>query len=200
MGLVRAGALPQAAPPELAAEDAALSRRREAHALGQVPGAEGDLGHRLQIETDPSVRAALFLALVAQGSLAAVEVLAEILHAEDAGLRNGAIDALAALPEQAATVLDRLLADPDPGMRMFGVLLAGDLPLPGIELTLFALLNGEQDPNVCATLLEVLLGRGQPLPATLHAATAHRFRTDPFVQFLLSDAQVLESASPGERS
>lgn len=199
MGLVRAGSLPSAPSADITAEDAALPRRRAAYALGQIPGSEAELGQRLKTETDPSVREALFLALVAQGSPAAVEVLAAILHAEDAGLRNGAIEALVALPGQAEAVLDQLLADPDPGVRMFGVLLAGDLPLPGIEMTLFTVLNGEQDPNVCATLLEVLLGRGQPLPATLHAATAHRFRTDPFVQFLLSDAQVFEGTSPAAR-
>lgn len=190
MGLVRADSRMR----ETGAEDATQARRREAQALGQTPGAAAELGRRLQSETDPAMREVLFRALVAQGDLAAARVLADHLRAADAGLRNSALAALTAMPGPAAEVLGELLHDPDPALRIFGVLLAGDLPLSGIELTLFARLQDETDANVCATLLEVLQGLGQALPGPLRASTAQRFRTDPFVQFLLAQAPTLGGA------
>ena len=191
MGLVRAENRASNAAAEAVFETAAQARRREAQALGQTPGAEAELGQRLLAEPDPSVREALSRALVVRGSLAAAEVLVANLRAEDAGLRNMALAALAAMPEPAAEVLEGLLVDPDPGVRMFGVLLAGDLPLSGIELTLFARLQDETDANVCVTLIEVLQGMGQALPAQLQATTAQRFRGDALVQFLLTDMPML---------
>jgi HEAT repeat protein len=185
MGLVRADAANM--PPETAAQDAPLGRRRAAHQLGQTPGAEAELGNRLEGEADPSVRAALFDALVAQGSIPAAEVLAGFLRAEDAAVRNGALEALIALPGPAEAVLEPLLADPDPGQRMFGALLAGELPLPGIALRLFAQLAEETEVNVCTTLLEVLAELGEPLPSALAATLAQRFGSCPIVHFLLND-------------
>ena len=191
MGLVRAENRINAAAAVAGGETAAETLRREAQALGQTPGAEAELGLRLRTAQDPSVREALSGALVQQGSLAAAEILVALLRAEDAGLRNLALAALVAMPGPAAAVLDGLLADPDPGLRMFGVLLAGDLPLGGIEMTLFARLQEETDANVCATLIEVLQGMGQPLPAQILATTAQRFRGDALVQFLLADMPTL---------
>ena len=195
MGLVRA----ESRMRETGAEDATQARRREAQTLGQTPGAAAELGLRLQAETDAAVREVLFRALVAQGTVAAARVLAAHLRAEDAGLRNSALAALTAMPGPAAEVLEELLQDPDPALRIFGVLLAGDLPLSGIELTLFARLQDETDANVCATLLEVLQGLGQALPTPLRASTAQRFRTDPFVQFLLAQVPTLGDAFAAAR-
>lgn len=187
MGLVRANPLPSPAPSVEAAQDPVALRRRAAHELGQTPGSEIELGAQLREETDASVRAALFRGLIAQDSTAAARMLADILRAEDAALRNGALEALAALPGPSTDLLAELLADPDPGQRMFGVLLAGELPLTGVELHLFDLLLREPDVNVCATGLDVLLSMGQRPPARHVETLAQRFRDAPFVQFLLDE-------------
>lgn len=200
MGLVRAENRSRDAAAASGCETAAQALRREAQALGQTPGAEAELGLRLRTEQDPFVREALAGALVRQGSLAAAEVLVAQLRAEDAALRNLALAALVAMPGPAAALLEGMLGDPDPGMRLFGVLLAGDLPLGGIEMTLFARLQEETDANVCATLIEVLQGLGQSLPVQLLTATAQRFRSDGLVQFLLAEMPTLGDGFSAARS
>lgn len=189
MGLVKAKAAPAAVetatPAELDDADAAL-RRRAATARGDVPGSEPALIGRLVVETEPSVREALLLALVQQGTPAAAEGLARLLEADDPALRNGALESLAALPERAAELLHALGRSADPDVRIFAVLLAGDVPGPGMGDWVARAIDGETDPNVCAAGLEVLLRLGDAGGEAVVDRVAARFRDEPFIQFLCS--------------
>ena len=73
-------------------------RRLAARDLGSFPAAALNLGQALAAESDTSVREALFNSLGQIASDAAVQALLPLLRTEDAGLRNGAIEALAAMP------------------------------------------------------------------------------------------------------
>jgi len=194
MGLLKAAgrapdpAAPASPAPSLADPDPGL-RRRAVQALAQDGDAVDKLLGVLRDETDKSVRQAAFTALAAIGSDAAVDALAGLLADPEAALRNGALEALGAMPAQAAALLDQLGRHEDPDVRSFAVLLAADLPQGEADAWLAALARSEADANVCAHLAEVLGQRGadEEGVAALHAIAA-RFAGSPFLRFAVDTA------------
>lgn len=158
-------------------------RRHAARDLAAFPDAALSLGQALSHETEPSVREALFNSLGHIASDAAVQALLPLLRTEDAGLRNGAIEALAAMPDLVAPCMDRLLLDPDPDVRIFSVNLMGDLRHAQVPHWLQQVLRHESHINVVAAALEVLaeVGSVADLPALRSAR--ERFDSDAFIQF-----------------
>ncbi|MFG6467007.1 HEAT repeat domain-containing protein [Roseateles sp. BYS87W] len=158
-------------------------RRLAARDLAAFPQAALALGRALAVETDASVREALFNSLGQLSSDEAVQALLPLLRTEDAGLRNGAIEALAAMPQVVAPCMDRLLLDPDADVRIFAVNLLGELRHANVPRWLQQVLRHEAHVNVVAASLEVLaeVGSTADLPALV--SVRERFGSDAFIQF-----------------
>ena len=174
-------------PPSLADPDPAV-RRRAVQALCDAPDAVETLAWLLRTEPDNSVRQAAFLALSALDTPEAAASLAGLLAEPDPALRNGALEALAAMPLHAAGLLEPLGRNADPDIRSFAVLIATDLPSEAAGAWLIAMAEREADPNVCAHLAEALGGSGLAGAAAAIAAIADRFPDDAFLRFATETA------------
>jgi HEAT repeat protein len=158
-------------------------RRWAARDLAAHPKAAAALCARLADESDASVRAVLFSSVTHLGGSDVVQAMVQLLRSEDAGLRNGAIEVLASLPDAVAPHIDRLLHDADGDVRIFTVNLLGDLRHPKVPQWLSQVLEHDPAVNVVGAALEVLSEVGLPetLPA-LHAAKK-RFAGDDYIGF-----------------
>jgi HEAT repeat protein len=158
-------------------------RRWAARDLAAEPGATAALCARLTIETDTSVRAVLFSSVSRLGGELVVESLVPLLRSEDPGLRNGAIEVLASLPNEVAPYIEQLLRDSDSDVRIFTVNLLCDLHHPKVIQWLSQVLLRDAAVNVVGAALDVLaeVGSFESLPA-LHAA-AKRFADDAYIGF-----------------
>ena len=158
-------------------------RRRAARDLASHADAALLLGERLGVETEPSVREALFTALTMYPSEAAARTLLALLRTEDARLRNGAIEALAAMPAAVGPHITSLLRDPDSDVRIFTVNLLIDLRHARVAQWLLQVLQEETHVNVVAAAIEVLaeVGTVAELPALRGAR--ERFADDVFIGF-----------------
>lgn len=170
MGLMNAArraefALPLGGParPDIADPDPAI-RRRAVQALGAGGDASDEvietLLRVLRGETGRSVRQAAFFALAAIGSREAARATATLLTEEDPGLRNGALEALGAMPDAATAILEPLGHHADPDVRSFAVLLAADLHRAQSDDWLIAMAAREVDPNVASHLAVALCSTG----------------------------------------
>jgi HEAT repeat protein len=202
-GEARAPAADEAAA--LAGSPDPAERRRAARALASRPGAVPALAAALGPEPDAAVREAILAALATIGGDAAARALIPALRSEDAGLRNGAIEALRAMPGALRPHLPALLADPDSDVRILAAELARSLPPGDATRVLCDMLRAEGHPNACAAALDVLaeVGTADALP-TLHAVSA-RFAADAFVPFAARAAVsriegARSAAGPGTRS
>jgi len=161
----------------------AEQRRWAARDLAAHPQAAPTLGAQLLAERDGSVREALFTSLATHASDEAANALLPLLRSEDAGLRNGAIEALAGMPAAAGPRITALLRDADPDVRIFTVNLLGELKHEQVTRWLAGVLEHDPAVNVVAAAIEVLaeVGGAAQLPALDTAA--RRFADDPFVGF-----------------
>ena len=188
-----ADALREVLPREHARDAAGLSqqlregdteqRRWAARDLAAHTSAAKVLGEQLLRETDPSVREAIFTTLKAQATEAAASVLLPLLRSEDAGLRNGAIEALSSMPQVVAPKVSRLLSDGDPDVRIFTVNLLGELQHPQVPEWLLQVLQQEPTVNVVAAALEVMAEVGSPAHLSALQQVKRRFVDDPFIGF-----------------
>jgi HEAT repeat protein len=163
-------------------------RRHAARALSRDPDAAAALAARLENETEPEVRDALFGSLVEIGGTRIAELVAPLLRSSDAGLRGGAVEALKHLRDFAVPVLDALLGDSDPDVRILAVEVTrawpGKLAVPRLRQVI------EHDPhlNVCGAAVDVAteVGTGE-LVAALSQLPA-RFADEPFLLFAVGVA------------
>lgn len=188
MGLVRAKHSVEAEQGTSAREPARLDDpsaavRREAVAQLGIAGNETQLIDRLMIEEDRQVREAILLTLVRIGTPEVAEALAQLLAHDRPDLRNAALESLAALPLPTAGLLGQLALSADPDVRIFAVLLAGELGWALAGQGLMDRAEDETDANVAAAIAEVLAEIGQPecLEALEHMR--RRFVDEPFVSF-----------------
>lgn len=181
---------PVVSPPRPAQRDAdsAAGRREAARELARLPASADAIGMQLLTETDPSVREALFTGLRQQASGEAAAALVRLLSSEDAGLRNGAIEALAAMPEAVAPRMKALLRDPDPDVRIFAVNLLVELKHPDLVMWLVEALAHEPQVNVVAAAIDVLAEVGGPEHRSLLKSLTARFPDDPFIGFAVDMA------------
>jgi HEAT repeat protein len=161
----------------------ANQRRWAARDLTGEASAVPALGERLLVEADARVREAIFTTLTATSGDAAVNALLPLLRSEDAGLRNGAIEALSAMPEAVGPRMAALLGDVDPDVRIFTVNLMGELRHPQIADWLLRVLAEDAAVNVVAAAIEVLAEAGSPEHVAALQAASRRFAADPFIGF-----------------
>jgi len=182
---------------------AADARRGAAIALGHPAAAEGAeqtvlaaLAEHLLTEPDRYVREAIFAAFGNIGGGAAAGMLGPFLRVDDAGLRNGAVETLRVLREDAVAVVDGLLRDADAEVRFLAVEAIRGWPPELAVPRLRALLDREHHVNVMGAALDVAAAAGDAtlLPA-LTAAQA-RFAGEAFVEFAIAEAINALAARP----
>jgi len=158
-------------------------RRLAVRALAGRPDMAEVLGAHLPDEPDPSVRDAIFDALVQTATPAALGHILRHLRSDDSELRNASVAAAQRLPQLVAPAMEALLCDPDPDLRLFGVRILEDLPHPQVLDWLSAVLWHEPDRNVVAAALDVVAecGTAGMLPAV--AAARDRFADCGFIGF-----------------
>lgn len=196
MPLVRKSTTPVDAPPtgieELQATVASSSpdeRWQAARALIDIPGGIALLGAGLANESDIRVREVIFTGIARTATREGAALLLPLLRSEDASLRSGALDALAAMPAAIlAGRLPELLSDADPDVRLLACELARGLPSHDATGLMVELLERETEPNVCAAAVDVLaeIGGPQALPALQRSA--ERFAFLPFLAFAIEIA------------
>lgn len=158
------------------------NRRWAARDLAQYPATATTLGEALLCERDTSVRTALFTTLAGFATDDAVNALLPLLRSEDAGLRNGAIEALTEMPQAVAPRIQSLLRDSDPDVRIFTVNLLAELRHEHVATWLRQVLQNETAVNVVAAAIEVMTEVGDLQDVPVLRAVGERF-DDPFVGF-----------------
>jgi hypothetical protein len=146
-------------------------------------GAVALLGERLVAEPDPGVRSALLTGLAAVGTAGAVDALLPQLRSDDAALRNGAIEALAAMPEAVAPRIAALLDDADSDVRIFTVNLLADLRHDDVPRWLVEVLRDDAEVNVVAAAIDALAEVGRPIDVPALRAAGARFPGNDYVAF-----------------
>lgn len=169
-------------------DERAVARRWAARDLADFPQACAPLLHRLEKETDASVREVLMTSLTRIGTTEAVRGLIGCLRSEDAALRNAAIESIGELPEAAAVVMDELLSDKDSDVRLFAANILATLPHPKAEDWLIALMAREPHVNVCAAIVDALLEVGTAACRPGLADLLERFPDEPYIRFAVDVA------------
>ena len=195
MPLIRKTIGPVDAPTGgLEALQAALSshhadeRWQAARALVGMPEGLPLLGAALAVEGEARVREVIFTGIARTGTREGAALLLPLLRSDDASLRTGALDALAAMPAVLADTLPSLLHDSDPDVRLLACELARGLPSDEATPLMIDLLERETEPNVCAATVDVLaeIGGPQALPALMRAG--ERFSSSPYLAFAIEIA------------
>lgn len=163
-------------------------RRWAARDLAVHHQAASALGEQLLRETDAAVREALLTSLASQASEAAAGALLPLLRSDDAQLRNGAIEALAGMPQAVGPRIAGLLGDTDVDVRIFTVNLLGELRHPQVLPWLLQVLAREPEVNVVAAAVEVLAEVGSPEHGSALRAAQARFAGDDFIGFAVDMA------------
>ncbi|HEV7371189.1 HEAT repeat domain-containing protein [Arenibaculum sp.] len=167
-------------------------RRRAVRGLGRAldrnPEAAETLTGLLATEPDPTVREAILSSLVGHHDPRTAQALLPLLRSQDAGLRNGASEALQAMPDAVRPHLPGLLADDDPDVRILAADLARGLPAREASALLCDMLDRETHVNACAAAIDVLAETGTPDALGTLRAVAGRFPGEPFLAFAVSVA------------
>jgi len=146
------------------------------------------LAARLESEPEPEVREALFGSIVDIGGPCAADLVARLLRSEDAGLRGGSVEALKGMGEGAIAVLDELLGDPDPDIRLLVVEVTRAWPSPLAVPRLRRVIECDPHVNVCGAAVDVATEVGtDQLIAPLKGLRV-RFADEPFLQFAVEIA------------
>jgi HEAT repeat protein len=154
-----------------------------------LPDALPSLSDALSRERVPRVREAIFTALAKIGSSESAAIALPYLRSDDASLRTAALDALRAMPAAAAGHLPQLMTDSDADVRLLACEIARVLPANAASRTLGALIESENNANVCAAAVEVLAEAGSVASLPILARCADRFPDDPFLTFAVKIAR-----------
>lgn len=158
-------------------------RRWAARDLLSYPQATGALVARIELETELSVREVILTTLTRLGGPIAVAGLVECLRSEDAQVRNEAIMAMKALPTEVAPIMDGLLVDADPDVRIMAVNILESLRHPKVETWLMEVIDRDLVVNVCGTAVDLLGELGSPAAHEALKRVKQRFIDEPYIQF-----------------
>jgi len=107
----------------------------------------------------------------------------ECLRSEDAELRNESIEVMKQLPDEVAPIMRGLLCDQDSDVRIFAVNILESLRHPDVETWLIDVISSDENVNVCATALDLLVEVGSKASEVPIKKLMSRFANEPFVQF-----------------
>jgi HEAT repeat protein len=164
-------------------DDSPTVRRWAARDLVTCPDVAAALVDRLKREEDLSVREVILTTLTRLGNATAVAGLVDCLRSENAALRNEAIEAMKELPDEVAPIMQGLLGDSDPDVRIFAVNILESLRHPDVESWLIKVIVTEPHVNVCATALDLLSELGTAAALDSLVSLKARFSDEPYIQF-----------------
>ena len=164
-------------------------RRVAAIALLGRKAAVNPLIERFGIETDLSVRQAIIMSLVSIGSDDVIDTLLENLGAEEAHIRNEAVQALQQIPEKSAEKVHDLFESADPDVRIMAVDVVRLLAHPNATDWVNDLLEYEMHPNVVGVCLDRLCEIGNERSLDVIAELTERFDDDAYIQFTANVAK-----------
>jgi HEAT repeat protein len=159
------------------------ARRWAARDLLGHPEATGALLARLQCETEISVREVILTSLTRLGGPIAVAGLVDWLRSEDAQMRNEAIEAMKALPDEVAPIMGGLLADDDSDVRIMAVNILESLRHPKVEQWLIDVIDRDPVVNVCGTAVDLLGEVGSGAAVDALQRLKQRYPAEPYIQF-----------------
>lgn len=159
------------------------ARRWAARDLMAYPQATAALAQRLQCEDNKAVREIIFTSLARLGDATAVAGLIACLRSEDAQLRNEAIEAMKAMPDDVGPIMALLLADGDPDVRILAVNILESLPHPNVEAWLIDVIEHDQQVNVCGSAVDLLGEVGSSASRDALRRLKRRFADEPYIQF-----------------
>ena len=165
--------------------DAEVRRWAARDLLGQAD-ATAPLLARLQLETEVSVREVILTTLMRIADPAAIAALVACLRSEDANLRNEAIEAMKSLPAEVAPIMQGLLTDRDPDVRIFAINVLESLRHPDVESWLITVIEHESMVNVCGTAVDLLSEVGSTASHDALERLKARFAAEPYIQFAAS--------------
>jgi HEAT repeat protein len=117
------------------------------------------------------------------GDEVAMAGLVDCLRSEDAVLRNESIEVMKQLPEEVALIMRGLLADQNPDVRIFAVNILESLRHPDVEAWLIEVIKRDDNVNVCATALDLLVEVGSKSSEEPLKSLKIRFADEPYIQF-----------------
>ena len=158
-------------------------RRWAARDLLSYPEATAALVGRIQAEDELSVREVILTTLTRLGGPIAVAGLVECLRSEDAQVRNEAIMAMKALPDEVALIMGGLLLDTDPDVRIMAVNILESLRHPKVEEWLIEVIDRDQVVNVCGTAVDLLGELGSSVSHKALERLKLRYADEPYIQF-----------------
>ena len=165
------------------ADDNATTRRWAARDMVNCPNASVILVNHLKREPELSVREVILSTLTQLGDATAVAGLVDCLRSEDAALRNEAVEAMKQLPDEVAPMMQGLLTDSDPDVRIFTVNILESLCHPDVEVWLIEVITTDPHINVCATAVDLLSEVGTQAALAPLEQLKSRFSADPYIQF-----------------
>ncbi len=172
---------------QLGDADSAI-RRWAAIDLADYPDSAPFLFDALMDESTTQVREALFASLGHIGGAQVVEDLIDVLRAEGAGLRNGAIEVLQTKPEDVAAHIIELLNDRDSDVRIFAIDILQMLAHPDTPIWLESVLRDEHHINVVAAALDRLAEVGTEDQLEPIKALRQRFPDQDYLHFAIDTA------------
>ena len=158
-------------------------RRWAARDLLAYPEATAALVARIQAEEELSVREVILTTLTRLGGPIAVAGLVDCLRSEDAQVRNEAIMAMKALPDEVSPIMGGLITDADPDVRIMAVNILESLRHPKVEEWLVEVIDHDQVVNVCGTAVDLLGELGSPVSHKALERLKQRFADEPYIQF-----------------
>lgn len=167
---------------ELCASNATV-RRWAARDLVECPDAAPVLVERLKIEPELSVREVILTTLTRLADPASIAGLVDCLRSEDAALRNEVVEAMQQLPDEVAPIMQGLLNDADPDVRIFAVNVLESFRHPEVEAWLIGVIEQDAHVNVCATAVDLLGEVGTPAAQEALTRLKARFADEPYIQF-----------------
>ena len=163
--------------------DDAVVRRQAARELAHCQDAGRPLVTRLVREEDHAVREIILNTLVRLNDPAAISSLVDCLRSEDAALRNEVIEAFKQMGSEVSRILESLLADPDPDVRIFAVNILDSEQHPEVESWLINVIEADAHVNVCATAVDLLCEVGTEAAVDPLIQLKARFQSEPYIQF-----------------
>jgi HEAT repeat protein len=161
----------------------AAERRQAARDIVHCPDASRALVDRLKCEEDVAVREIILNSLVSLSDPLAVSGLVDCLRSENAALRNEAIEAFKQLGNKVDLVLQSLLLDPDPDVRIFVVNILDSSRHSEAESWLIKVIDEDSNVNVCATAVDLLCGVGTDAAIGPLIRLKARFASEAYIQF-----------------
>lgn len=190
---------PAAALIEALRQAGSASERREAALeLAAAPESVGALVAAAGAEAEHSVREAIVFALLTIGTADAASGAARLLASEDAGLRNGAVEALQQMDATAIPAVEPLLGSADPDLRIFAVNVLAGVRDRAARPLLRRVLASDPELNVGLAAVEAVAQVGDGEDAAALRAFAARFPDDPSAACAADLAQRRAGAGDGQ--